>query len=47
MRKISCKAHAGFWYKSVETYKQVAHMRVSYKKVWKLFIGRDMKKKDL
>jgi DNA-binding Xre family transcriptional regulator len=27
--------------------KQVKAMRVSYKKLWKLFIDRDMKKKDL
>lgn len=27
--------------------KQVAHMKVSYKKLWKLLIDRDMKKKDL
>jgi DNA-binding Xre family transcriptional regulator len=26
---------------------QVAHMKVSYKKLWKLLIDRDMKKKDL
>jgi DNA-binding Xre family transcriptional regulator len=27
--------------------KRVAHMKVSYKKLWKLLIDRDMKKKDL
>jgi len=35
------------WKEYIYVYKEVTKMAVSYKKLWKLLIDRDMKKKDL